>query len=256
MALILPKKNKARGVQTAVGPKGPVTGPAGPLALGAPLTPQPKQPQVQTQASNAANIQGPAPVDPKQDPDYIARHALLAGTLRDTNTSLDQEEGRAKQEFGFDDASNPFSRQALLRQQISNQQRGTTNAMAARGQLYAGSYATAQTRDTRNGDIATDSLRRSYDDVLRNIGDRRKGAQTAYDSGDITALEGARDRALANPPAAAELPQQDLSSNPQMTGIPQTAAQKRRAARLAQGISLKGGISAAEAKKLRDQGLL
>lgn len=251
------KKQPRRTGQTQQGPKTGQAGPTGPLTAGPGLTQPTRQQGPQTQAGDA-NVQQPtAAVDPAQDPDYIARHAILGRTLTNTNTALGQDAAQIENVYGFGaDTSNPFSRQALLRQAFQNQQRGTTNNLAARGQLYSGAYSNQQGIDTRNNDIGVDAAKRAYQDALTDVGRRKTNAQTAYESGDLGALQAARDRAINNPPPADTLPPKDLSSTPLMAGVPLTAAQKRRRARLAAGINLKGGINSADARDLRARGLL
>jgi hypothetical protein len=86
------------------------------------------------------------------------------------------------------DPSNPNSRAALLQRSYQNQQRGNTNSMASRGQLYSGALQNAQDESTRGYQAQESSNQRSFGDLLAgyfgNVGDARtqalQGNATAF----------------------------------------------------------------------------
>ena len=83
------------------------------------------------------------------DPQYISD---MAGVNRDYNfgsAQLAQQGGLLNYETGIGDASNPYSRAALLQKSYETNQRGSTNSYAASGQLYSGALQNA-----RNANVA------------------------------------------------------------------------------------------------------
>ncbi|MHC4224551.1 MAG: hypothetical protein ACYSUN_11220 [Planctomycetota bacterium] len=75
-----------------------------------------------------------------------------AGINRDYNfgsAQLAQQGGLLNYETGIGDASNPYSRAALLQKSYETNQRGSTNSYAASGQLYSGALQNA-----RNANVA------------------------------------------------------------------------------------------------------
>lgn len=110
-------------------------------------------PQALAQSSSAA----PAPAAAPQpyDPGYEA-YKLTAGR----NVTLGNNEATWQtQNLGYDsgfnadgtlNTSNPYSQAQLLQDNYKRSQLGTTNSMAAQGQLYSGANLNAQATNDRN----------------------------------------------------------------------------------------------------------
>jgi hypothetical protein len=266
LALILPKTT-GRNTQTSRGPlRIPVTGKPGPLVLGAPVgqAPAGHQATISTQTSSTlpgastSTTPGSPSTTPGPNLQEEARRINNQRIFDTTNNQINQDETTINQAYGWTDTSNPFSQAALLKQAYTNRQRGTTNSLAARGQLYSGAYANQQAIDTRQNDQAVDSSRRAFDQAIINIGRRRTAAQTALDTGNLDAADAAVNTGLADIPTAPAT--QDLTTGPVTTGgTPKTlsaAAAARRKKRKAAGVSDTRGLSAKAVKSLRTRGLL
>lgn len=134
---------------------------------------------------------------------------VVGGINRDRDTSvasIDQQTAAAKQAYGFDDLSDPFSKIALLKETFANSQRGNTNSLAAQGQLYSGALQNAQDATQHGYDVNYDATRRDYDAVLADLQTRRTGALNKA-TDDTAAADWARTQtALANRPDPATLP--------------------------------------------------
>lgn len=126
------------------------------------------------------------------------RDTALAGIAHD--------EMGVKQQYGFDDLSDPFSKIQLLKRTFADSQRGNTNSMAAAGHLYSGALDNAQAETQHGYDASYDATRREYDSLLEGLQTRRTGVQ--HDATDQTAAAD-WDRVqsgLANRPDPASLP--------------------------------------------------
>lgn len=162
---------------------------------------------------------GPAAPPPPQGIGIDPRFDADIGAIdRDTATSLaglEQQQGQLGAAYGlgvdasgnvFDDPSNPFSRAAALAQSYRNAQRGTTNSMAARGQLYAGSLQNAQNEVTNQNQRLRDAMIREF---MGRIGDITQ-AKARIKNEDLSARDRAAgdrvDRALQARPDAAAVP--------------------------------------------------
>jgi hypothetical protein len=97
--------------------------------------------------------------------------AELGNETADTRSALGAKLASAEQELGFGaGASNPYSRAAENKQQLTNDQRGITNA--AGNNLYAGSTLNAQSQ-----------ARSGYDKTQKGLEDAYAGAQADYTGG-------------------------------------------------------------------------
>lgn len=223
-------------------PPAPKGGMAGPNT-GSPFTPG-------AAATNPLNTPQPA------DPTLEARRNQLNTAYNDTNLAIGYDEGRVKQDYGFDDLSNPFSRARLLETTYKNQQSYTRNSLASQGQLNSGFALSRQGRDTRNYDINTDNLRRSYQDQLQSIINRRTGAKRALDEGNLEALDASTQRSLDQRPDPATVPEVAANAEQAAPKPLSSKAAARRKKRQQAGITDVRGLSAAQIKKLRSKGLL
>lgn len=185
-------------------------------------------------ASPAPATTTPAPASPASPLPWDARYEQTVGGInRDRGNALaglTAEEQRAKQEFGFDDPSNPFNRLKMLEQSFQNSQRGNTNSFANQGQLYSSALQDTQDATQKGYSQDRDTLRRSYDDILSGIQSRRIGVNSGADDaiGDAgwdrtqTALDNRPDPATTPAPAAPaaaakpykEQPGKDSKGNP------------------------------------------
>jgi hypothetical protein len=123
---------------------------------GSPLSPQPPAPF--TPAPAAA-----PPFDPAYESGTAAAQAQYGNTL----AGIQYQEGRARQQYGFDDPSNPFNLAAMLQRNYQQGQRGTSTSMAARGQLYSGALQRNLDEGTFGYNRSYDALRRQYDDLMQ-----------------------------------------------------------------------------------------
>jgi hypothetical protein len=156
----------------------PVRRPAPKPAPVKPATPPPVAAPVQRQAAGFV-------------PDSIYNNAVdfsNRGLIQQTG-NLDEEERATKHEFGIDDPTNPFSRQAALKKIYLARGRGMGNSMASRGQLYSGAHqrGVAQVRHGEERDTA--ALRTEYEARLKDIGGRRLEAQRAAEEERLRAQE-------------------------------------------------------------------
>jgi hypothetical protein len=139
------------------------------------------------------------------DTTYENQTALNRRNLDQTGVDLDQQQSGLRRAYGFDDASDPFSRMALLRQAYENRARGAGNAMAARGQLYSGAYQNAQDQTALGFEQDTDATRKAYNEALLLVARKRAGALSDYEQANINAGAAALDRASQIRPEAATL---------------------------------------------------
>jgi hypothetical protein len=100
------------------------------------------------------------------DPIYTGQVGAINTNYDSTIAGIGYEQTLFGQEMGFDaagnlDPSNPYSIAMNLQRRFQQGQRGTTNSMAAGGQLYSGAHQ-------RNLDEGTYQYGRSYDSARRN----------------------------------------------------------------------------------------
>lgn len=146
---------------------------------------------------------------PSQIP-WSAAAETQVGTLnRDRdfyNTNANVSEARLRNEYGFDDASNPYSRANLLQRQYQQARNQTTNSYAAAGQLYSGAVNNARDLDAHNFNEAWNRQKTAYLQGLEDINLGRAQAQRTADEGIIGAQAQALEDALQTTPDPSESP--------------------------------------------------
>jgi hypothetical protein len=146
---------------------------------------------------------------------YEAMVGSANRNLATTVAGLDYQKGQLGQIYGlgvnaqgsvFDDPSNPFSRAAALAQSYKRAQTGTTNSMAASGQLYAGSLQNAQNENANQNARGRDAMIRQFLADNQQIDQARLQAANAYQD-EVTRAQAERiQRALENRPDPASVP--------------------------------------------------
>lgn len=129
------------------------------------------------------------PAAPPFDAELEARRS--AATQRRTNLLSDQDVDlqQTSQEYGFSynpasgafggfDPTNPFSQAALLMKARNERNQGENTSYAARGQLYSGSYEAAKKETGHAYDKGYDTLRRGFDDYVKNYLRRKRDIQS------------------------------------------------------------------------------
>lgn len=145
-------------------------------------------------------IPGPAATQPAQPPVNPALDGLIAGIDKDRDTTVGQLEARRPQvlaDYGYKatgygsdgaalgltfDASNPFSKAALLLRNYNQQQAGTKNSMAARGQLFSGAFLRGKRENEFGYQRGDDAIKKALTGALVGIGSgiasAKSGAET------------------------------------------------------------------------------
>lgn len=111
-------------------------------------------------------------------------HQLVAGSLRV-------------------DPNNPYSKAAQLQRSYDNAKRGTTNGLAARGQLYSGAMANAQNSNDRDLLQGRNTLEGSLGSILASLATQQGDLDTGLLTNNNSALGDSIGRASANPPPPA-----------------------------------------------------
>jgi hypothetical protein len=96
--------------------------------------------------------------------------------------------GQGSYSIGGVDPSNPNSRAALLQRSYENQQRGNTNSLAARGQLYSGALQNAQDTSAHDYQANEAGNQRSFQDLLAGYFGNVGNARTSALQGNATAF--------------------------------------------------------------------
>jgi len=128
---------------------------------------------------------GPAAPQTNAQPFNAAYELTAAGAekqLADTQANLGYKKTATEQEYGLegpysDFATNPYSRAALLEQSYQRANRGTQNASAASGQLYAGSNQNAQGYNRDSRDLEHNNLSSAYGKALATIREEGTAAE-------------------------------------------------------------------------------
>jgi hypothetical protein len=159
--------------------------------------------------ANTATTPPPAaPAPPTGDQKQAAATSFLspnATALKDFNTSardnifadLTKSAGYAQADYGYTgqdtngdgipdtgfnvDPNNPFSRAALLQKRYMEAKQGTTNSMAAQGQLYSGALQTAQDENAFQNNAAVDENQKAFNRYLDSLVAGRRDAGLATD---------------------------------------------------------------------------
>lgn len=204
-----------------------------------PGLPRPAAPAAPAPVSFAppAAAQAPSAALPV-DPSYEGQVAALARQRDDTLLGLAGQRTQGLQDYGYQqaptgalsfDASNPFSRAALLRKNYQESKQGTQTGMAARGQLYAGALQTAQAANDTGFNQGEDSLQRALLAFLTSNQGAANRARTGYETG---VSQAAADRVTRA--------QQDLANNPPVVpdAAPPAGAAQAAAAGFRPGMSI------------------
>lgn len=192
----LPKTRTPAQVQSASGLLGtrPNLGPRTPAQIdaasgllgGAPL-PSPGAP------SRGATAVSPQPIDPNViNAQLIGNRNVAIG-----NGEAAYQTGNLGFDYGYNpdgsiNSANPYSRAALYQLGYENQQRGTTNSLAARGQLYSGALLNQRGLDASGYAQAEAANRLGYQRSLHGIQAGQLGtaanAGTGVSDADFAAL--------------------------------------------------------------------
>lgn len=146
----------------------------GPPPAGAPGTPQ---------------YQPAAPAAPPYDAELEARRTAGSKRRVDINSDLDVDLGQTASESGFQynwatgavggfDPTNPFSQAALLMKARKERDQGENTSFAGSGQLYSGAYQTAKKETGSQYDRGYDTLRRGFQDYVKNYLRRKRDVNT------------------------------------------------------------------------------
>lgn len=189
----------------------------------------------------------PAPPAPKPqalpfDPMYESTVGNARRQYDTTLAGLQYQEGRVKQQYGWDDPSDPFSAAAMLQRNFHQSQRGRLNT--AGNNLYSSSFGRNEDQARFGYEQNVDSSRKAYADALQDIVQKRNQALVDRDSASSTAkaesiyraqqdresmATAASDKALndaqiaalnrqANPPKAAPKPKPKPKAKPKPKG--------------------------------------
>lgn len=119
------------------------------------------------------------------DPQYEATTGNARRQYDTTNAGLAYQEGRVRQEYGFDDASDPFSRARMLERNFQQATRGRLNT--AGNNLYSSSFNRGEAQGRFGYEQDVDTARKSYADALQAITQQRTQATVDRDAATTTA---------------------------------------------------------------------
>jgi hypothetical protein len=172
----------------------------------------------------------PPPSDAALDQQYAAYDQQAAGAKtgyltqsRDILRDYGYQEGGEQFSFGAVDPNNPFSKAALLKQSFEKAQRGNTNSMAARGQLYSGALQRSQDNSLSEYQQGDNALLTALRQNLGQLGQAYAGVDAELAGQKANAYESFINRQIAlrppepdptpdpTPPAAATA---DPATNP------------------------------------------
>lgn len=169
------------------------------------------------------------------DPAYDQQLAGLGRTRDDTLDALRTQRHNTLLDYGYTssedssgnvtgvafDPSNPYSQAALMLRNYRQRQAGTTNSMAARGQLYSGALVDAQDATTTNYNVGEDRLQKALLGFLARNSQAQGRAKSDYETQAGVAEGEAVARAPKNPLYDATAPQR-------MTGKPTKRKGKKK----------------------------
>lgn len=150
-----------------------------------PMKPAPNtyKPPVKPTPAPSAGVYDNQPQAQQRPFDARFEQARATATQRWQDSQLGFEARRqaVKQDYGFDDVSNPFNRAALLQKSYTQGQQARTNTSASSGQLYAGSAQNSQNEGTSRFNQSHDALRRDYQSTLAGLSQEEIMAKMAYE---------------------------------------------------------------------------
>lgn len=138
----------------------------------------------------------PAPAAPTFQPDSIYNDSVALAHrnyLASIGAADDAERG-IKNDYGFDDTTNPFNRVAMAKQKFLQQGNGITNSLATRGLLYSTSNETQHHANDLGQDQELSALRTAYDALLKGVGSARGQADSTETEAKLRLLAEARQR--------------------------------------------------------------
>lgn len=202
-------------------PKTPAWGSA------APVSPASRAP------SPAAGIGASASSDPTAlpvDPIYDNQLGQYGKNRDDTLAGLEGQKSSALLGYGYTqgadgalafDPNNPYSQAALARTVYKQSKAGTTNSLAAQGQLYSGAMVNAQNQNDTNFNVGENSRQNALTNFLNRVTQGETSARNDYSTNVIGAGGDRVARAATNPnytntggapaPAASPLPASTLA---------------------------------------------
>jgi hypothetical protein len=136
------------------------------------------------------------------DAAYDEELAAYRRRLQREQSNIAYERGRTQQEYGFEDATDPYSRARMLERAYTQRRAATTTGLAARGQLYSGALRGAQAENRFGYEQQTAQTRKEYLDRLRGLTERGVGAQEDFEMSALGARREALSRAIAQGPEA------------------------------------------------------
>lgn len=142
-------------------------------------------------AGTRTGLPGQPPVRMADDSIYQNKINALRTGLNDTNLALDRQQYGVREQFGFDPefASNPYTQANMLARRAQQRFAGTTDSVAARGQLYSGNVNRLRQADEFTSGAEMDATRRDYLGSLSEIEQKRLAAQRELEGGSADAYE-------------------------------------------------------------------
>jgi hypothetical protein len=206
---------------------------------------QPTKPKNQSYVTGQPNTVAPPPPAAKSpdtglpiDPTYEATIGGLQRKRDDTVSQYEAQKPKVLADYGYTasgydssgaptglafDPNNPFSRAALAKRTYDQTQAGTTNSMAARGQLYSGAREQATAGNEFQYQQGTDALLKALTSSLVGIQSGETNAKTDYELGAGSAYGDRITRAQNTPPSPPPTPTVPVG-NPYPPGTNQWAA--------------------------------
>jgi hypothetical protein len=128
-----------KGVRRPATPIGPAKG------VLRPATPIPPRRAYSVPATRRTRPATPGRAPSPRPIRRMRRTALQrAATSVSGNAEAAYQHANISNEYGIGDSSNPFSKAAMLQESYNRSKLGTTNSLAAQGQLYSGAMINAQ----------------------------------------------------------------------------------------------------------------
>src|SRR3954470_528060 len=138
---------------------------------GIPGAVRPGPPKGLTGSAATPNTAGnPGPSAPPPDPTYEAYRASAGRNVSLGDAEATYQHANISNEYGIGDSSNPCSKAAMLQESYNRAKLGTTNGLAAQGQLYSGAMTNAQNENDHQYSISNDALQRAYQNAQHSVG--------------------------------------------------------------------------------------
>lgn len=181
----------------------------GPNGGAAPAKPVPKPAASPGAPPSSTAPKPPTAQKPEFDKPYYDRLARADERYTGDITQLEGDEAHVKYDFGIDDPTNPFSRVAGLKKAFLQRAKGTTNSLAAGGQLYSGTHQRAQEGVRLDEAEANQRLNDDYRRTLDGIAAARLKLQHGKEDEYTNAFEDFLGRA-----PEADVPLEDAAGDP------------------------------------------